>query len=105
MSYGNNNLLMVKGAQYITFGAASDSTDLHPGTIGVTLRTSEDCWININAAAAAPGAEKTFGSSFPLRADESIDIAVPWSTDASPVSIHAIQDSTTGTLDIIERGE
>jgi hypothetical protein len=104
--YGNPNLAYVQGCQYLTFDGTSDLTAaLLPVTQAVTLYATADCWVQIAPApvAAAPGGEKTRVHSFFLPANTFVDVAVPYSDEAHPQIVAAIQATAGGNLYIYER--
>ena len=93
-------------SQYVTVGGTSSaSAALSPNTNVVSLFATSKCWVifGTNPTATKPSAEKTVSDSFPVQAEQQIDVIVPLGTDAAPIKIAVIQDTTAGQLDIIER--
>lgn len=106
MAYGNDNLLFVRGYQFITTGGTSEQITLDKNTTALTLYAeTEGVYVNIglNPTAAAPGAEKTETESFLVHADSYFDVAVPVGSDSTPQKLAAIQSGTGGTLHIYQR--
>lgn len=104
--YGNENLAGVVACQYITTGAASDSTTLQSNIQGITLYSTEDAWVNIGTGtvtAAAPSGEKVSGESFFLPSQVFVDVPVPSTTDEKPCVVAAIQDSASGNVYLYSR--
>ena len=93
-------------SQYVTIGAASSqSAGLNPLTSVISLYSNIKCWIAIgsNPTAVKPSAEKTAVESFPLQAEQVLDVVIPIGTDAANIKVAVIQDTAAGQLDIIER--
>lgn len=105
-AYSNNNLLYGRKCQFVTFdGTADASVALDKTTEAVTLYATAACWVLVGTAptAAKPSAEKVRVDSLYLPASVPFDYAVPKGTDAAPMKVSVIQDSSGGNCYIYER--
>jgi hypothetical protein len=103
--YGNDNLALVSGCQFLTVDGTSDTVTLPPGTNAVGFFATSACWVMIGdpgltPVAAAPGAEKTVVSkTFFVPAETFVaEQQISGDTDEKPIKVAAIQATAGGTL-------
>ena len=103
--YGNSNLALVSGSQFLTVDGTSDTVTLPQGTNAVGFFATAACWVMIGnpgetPVAAAPGAEKTVVTKeFYVPAQTFVpEQQISGATDERPIKVAAIQASAGGRL-------
>jgi hypothetical protein len=109
MAYGNDNLMFVRGCQFIvTDGTSDPGITLDKNTTALTLYATQDTWVNIGVGtpvAVAPAEKAASNGSFFVPASGMFSMAVPVGSDAYPLVLAAIAGATGGNLYIYQRSD